>query len=63
MDIIIGADPNEDLKSLGQSATQFPQEHIIETERARFHLIDTRALAIAEVSRKIRRISRTSWPS
>ena len=41
MDIIIGADSNEDLKSLGQSATQFPQEHIIETERARFHLIDT----------------------
>ena len=41
MDIIIGADPNEDLKSHGQSATQFPQEHIIETNTAKFHLIDT----------------------
>ena len=33
-------DKNEVLAS-GQSATQFPQEHMIETNTTRFHLIDT----------------------
>lgn len=39
-DIAFGSDGKEILKS-GQSATQFPQEHMIETETTRFHLIDT----------------------
>ena len=41
IDIEVGSDSNEDLKTPGQSATQFPQEHIIETNTAKFHLIDT----------------------
>ena len=41
-DISFGSDLNEDLTSpYGQSATKSPQEHILETKTARFHLIDT----------------------
>ncbi|XP_078349258.1 uncharacterized protein LOC144634233 [Oculina patagonica] len=39
-DIAFGSDTNEVLSS-GQSATQFPQEYMIETNTTRFHLIDT----------------------
>ena len=39
-DISFGSDANEVLAS-GQSATQFPQEHMLETDTTRFHLIDT----------------------
>ena len=39
-DIAFGNDVNEVLNS-GQSATQGPQEHTIETDTTRFHLIDT----------------------
>ena len=42
IDIEVGSDSNEDFKRpYGLSATQFPQEHIIETKTTRFHLIDT----------------------
>ena len=42
IDIEVGSDSNEDFKSpYGQSATLFPQEHILETKTTRFHLIDT----------------------
>lgn len=40
MDILFGSDANEVLAS-GQSAIQFPQEHMLETNATRFHLIDT----------------------
>ena len=40
IDIAFGTDANEVLTS-GQSATQFPQEYMIETNITRFHLIDT----------------------
>ena len=33
--------PMRTLSPYGQSATQFPQEHILETKTTRFHLIDT----------------------
>jgi len=40
IDISFGSDANEVLAS-GQSATQFPQEHMLETNTTRIHLIDT----------------------
>ena len=39
-DISFGSDANEVLAS-GQSGTQFPQEHMLETDTTRYHLIDT----------------------
>lgn len=39
-EIAFGKDSSEEL-IVGQSATQFPQEYIFETETRRYHLIDT----------------------
>lgn len=40
VDISFGSDENEVFKT-GESATQFPQEYIFESDTERFHLIDT----------------------
>ena len=40
VDISFGSDENEVFKT-GDSATQFPQEYIFESDTERFHLIDT----------------------
>ena len=40
VDISFGSDENEVFKT-GESATQFPQEYIFESDTVRFHLIDT----------------------
>ena len=39
-EISVGSDANEVLTS-GQSTTQFPKEHMLETNTSRFHVIDT----------------------
>ena len=54
-DILFGSDANEVLAS-GQSATQFPQEHMLETDTTRFHLIDTPGIGDCRGTEKDREI-------
>ena len=41
IEIRVGSDEENEVLADGQSATQFPREYVIETDTAKFHLIDT----------------------
>ena len=41
IEIKVGSDEENEVLADGQSATQFPREYVIETDTAKFHLIDT----------------------
>ena len=41
MDIAFGSADDNEVLSTGQSATQYPQEYLLETSTSIFHLIDT----------------------